>query len=407
MAISPVIVEWVVGGAYFVAGPVAWAIFGLGMIKGRQRMSLLKRPLPALPSLPPRVSLLIPAKDEAARIEQCLSSTLGQDYPDLQVIAIDDRSVDGTGAAMDEIAARDPRLKVLHITGSQPPEGWVGKTFALHTGIQQADGAWLCFIDSDVVIQPDAVRAAVATAELREFDMISLLPRMESGSFWEGLIVPLAGGAVGAMYMLPLTNYNEVPSIAFANGQFLCIRRTVYEKIGGHEAVRDRFCEDVEIARVMKRRGFRPRLAIGNDYAAVRMYSSFGAIVRGWARNFYAGSLGRPWRILGALAFLVVCCFSAVPAIVWGVWRQSHPVSVLGGIGWLATAGLHGLLMVVLLTLLYRSSGNRRRYALLFPLGMLLLAVIFCRALWMCMTHRVEWRGTQYRHRMNPVLTRG
>lgn len=407
MSLSPVTIEWLLGGLYVLVGPAAWLLFGFGMIKGRQRMSLLHRPLPDLPNPPPRVSLLIPAKDEGARIRNCLLTALQQDYPNLQVIAIDDRSVDQTGTVMDEIAKADPRLLAVHVGGDQPPPGWVGKTWALQTGMRHADGNWLVFVDSDVVLSADAVRAAVATAELREFDLISLLCRMESGSAWEELIVPLGGAATSAMYLLPLTNYNEVKSVAFASGMFICIRRSVYEAMGGHEAVRDRFCEDVEIARILKRRGYRPRLAIGNEYASVRMYNSVAGIFRGWSRNFYAGSLGRPWRILAALAFLLVSCFSVYAAAAWGIWRQVHPVNQWAGLGWLGAAAIHWALMTALLAQVYHWSGNRRFFALLFPLGGALLGAIFCRSLWICLTHRVEWRGTHYQHRMNPMLTRG
>jgi cellulose synthase/poly-beta-1,6-N-acetylglucosamine synthase-like glycosyltransferase len=386
--------EWILGAAYILLGPAAWALFGFGMIKGRQRMDLLQKPWPALPD-PPQVSIIIPAKDEGERIDSCLRSALAQDYPDFELIAIDDRSTDQTGRVMDEIALTNPRLRVIHIKEGSLPAGWLGKPFALHTAVAQAKGKWFCFVDSDVVLQPDVVSGTIAVAEYKRFDLMSLLPRLESGSFLESLIVPLGGAATSAMYMLPFTNYNE-SKVAFANGQYLCIRRDVYNAIGGHEAVHGTFSEDVQIARRVKGMGYRPRLSVGTDYAAVRMYSSTSAVFKGWARNFYGGSLGRPWRILAAIVFTLLCCFSAYAAIGWGIWRQIHPATPIGGLGWLTTGSVHLALMMLFLSLMYRWSGNRPALALLFPLGGGLLLVIFAKSLWLCATGNVEWRGTTY-----------
>jgi glycosyltransferase involved in cell wall biosynthesis len=386
--------EWILGGVYLLLGPGAWALFGFGMIKGRKRMDLLRKPLPALADLP-LVTILIPAKDEGERIRGCLRSALAQDYPQFEVIAVDDRSTDQTGSVMDEMASTDARLRVMHIKEGSLPTGWFGKSFALHNAVPSARGKWFCFVDSDVVLEPDVVSATIAVAEYKRFDLVSLLPRLESGSFWESLLVPLGGAATSAMYLLPFTNYNE-SKIAFANGQYLCVRRDVYEAVGGHEAVGGMFSEDVQIAKRVKKMGYRPRLSIGTDYAAVRMYSSPTAVFKGWARNFYAGSLGKPWRILAAIAFMLLCCFSAYAAIGWGVWRQVHPVTSVGGMGWLAAGAVHLILMTFFLSLMYRWSGNRPALALLFPLGGGLLLAIFGWSLWLCTRGKVEWRGTTY-----------
>jgi len=261
--------------------------------------------------------------------------------------------------------------------------------------VPSAKGKWFCFVDSDVVLEPNVLSATISVAEYKRFDLVSLLPRLESGSFWESLIVPLGGAATSAMYLLPFTNYNE-SKVAFANGQYLCIRRDVYDAVGGHEAVGGMFSEDVQIARRVKGMGYRPRLSVGTDYASVRMYSSPSAVFKGWARNFYAGSLGRPWRILAAIAFLFSCCFSAYGAIAWGVYRQLHPVTSIGGFGWLASGCIHLALMTWFLSLMYSWSGNRPILATLFPLGGGLMLAIFIHSLWLCTSGKVEWRGTTY-----------
>ncbi len=117
-----------------------------------------------MPSPPPRVTILVPAKDEGERIRDCLASALGQDYPNFGVVAVDDRSTDRTGAIMEEMAAGDSRLKVVHIREGELPEGWTGKNNALRRAVAQADGEWLLFFDSDVVLETDALRATLSAA---------------------------------------------------------------------------------------------------------------------------------------------------------------------------------------------------------------------------------------------------
>jgi glycosyltransferase involved in cell wall biosynthesis len=388
---------------YLLVGVGAWTVYGMAMFAGRRRMLLLHRPpIPYenAPPVPPRVTIMIPAKDEGERIRACIESALAQDYPHFDVITIDDRSTDNTGAVMDELAAKYPdRLRVIHIT-KPPAPGWTGKNNALHTAAGEAAGAWLLFVDSDVVLERDALSASMAVLLRKKFDMISLLPKLESHSVWESLLVPLAGAAASSMYMIALTNTQQ-SSTAFANGQFLMISRAAYDAIGRHEVVRDRYCEDVEIARLVKEKGMRPRVSWGNDFCAVRMYSSLPAIFRGWSRIYYAARVGSPWRVLAAAAFVIVCGFSAYAALGWGLYRLGDPTGNWPGpLAWLITAGAHLAVMTFLLATLYAWSGNPRRNALLFPIAGSMLLGIFARALKMCVTKKVEWRGTAYSHTM-------
>ena len=388
--------EWIVGFLHVLLGPFAWGVIVFLMFKGRERMLLVQHPLRDLPKHPSHVSVLIPAKDEEARIRDCIESALRQDYPDFEVIAINDRSEDSTGRLMDQLALENPRLKVIHVPFGNPPEGWTGKNNALQIGSTQAAGEWLLFVDSDVVLQAQALRATVAECIARDFDMMSLILRLESHGFWEGLLVPLAGGASSLMYLVALTNSNDWPGIAFGNGQFLCIRRTVYDAIQGHAAVRDKFCEDIALARLLKSRGYKPRISWGIDFAAVRMYSSFPAILRGWSRIFFAASDGRPWRCIAGIVFLIACGFSAYGALAWGVYRNFHPVHWVRGWLWIVSGGMHLAIMTYAIGAMYQWTGNHRRHAILFPLSGVMLIWIFVRAIAHCMTRRITWRGTHY-----------
>lgn len=388
--------EWILGGLYLLVGPFCWALFAFAMVKGRKRMRILVRPAPEVPQPPPSVSVLIPAKDEASQIEKCIRSVLAQDYPHFNIIVIDDRSTDGTGEILDRMAAADARLKIVHLQEGSLPPGWGGKSFALHSGLEQARGDWLLFVDADVLLEPDVMQATIAWAIARKFDLISLLPTFVSGTFAEGLLQPLAGAATSAMFVIALTNSNEWPKTAFANGQYLMVRRDAYEAVGGHEAIRGTLSEDVAIARKLKIAGFRPRLGWGDSWATVRMYVGLNAIFRGWSRNFYVGSLGKPWRILALMAFLLCCCWSVFAGLSWGVYRFVHPVDFLHGLGWIGTGVAHYVAMTVTVGLMYFWAGEPVWYALLFPIGVAFLLLVSLKSLWICLTGKVIWRGTQY-----------
>lgn len=405
--------ELIALSVYGALGPQMWTLYGMALTAGRRKMLLMKHPPQPLKGEPPPVTILVPAKDEGARIRGCLESCLGQDYPNFDVIAINDRSTDNTGAVMDQVAVTDPRLHVLHIT-EPPAPGWTGKNNALFRGAKQASGDWLLFVDSDVILEREALDVSMSVVRRKEFDMLSLLPRLESHSLWEGLLIPLAGGAASTMYMIALSNKEHLVKQAFANGQFMLMSRQSYDAIGGHESVRDRYCEDVEIARLMKLQGLRPRVSWGNEYCSVRMYSSLGGIIRGWSRIYYAARVGSPWRVLAALAVVLFCCLSVYPALGWGVYRTLHPLPLSAGwygyllhwwLGpfWLFTAATHWVLMTRALARIYKWSGNSALNALGFPLAGPLLCYIFLRALKMCITRKVEWRGTAYSHVMQEI----
>jgi hypothetical protein len=170
--------------------------------------------------------------------------------------------------------------------------------------------------------------------------------------------------------------------------------------------VKDQFTEDVELARLMKSLGYRVRLATGNDYAAVRMYSSLAAIVRGWGRSFYAAGYGSPWRILLAAAF-VALSFAVYMVPLWGMHRMTHPINRFAGDGWFIAAAVQFAAMTAALMFFYAWTGNRKLYALLYPLGGGMLLRVFAKSLSMCATGKVEWRGTNYSHRVNATCDAG
>jgi chlorobactene glucosyltransferase len=393
--------EYSAYAAYCLVGPLMWVLAIIGMYQTQKRMSLVKQPRDPVPQPYPPVTILIPAKDEGGRIGDCLRSALAQDYPNFNVIAIDDRSADNTGAAMDELARQDSRLMALHIT--ELPDGWTGKCNALHQGAQRANGQWLLCVDSDVVLDPDALSATLGLAIKKKYGLVSLLPRMESQTVWEEMLVPLAGAAVTALFTAAWTNTNHRPRTAFANGQYMLMRRDAYDSVGGHSAVRDQYCEDMALGRLFKRNELRPRVSWGTDLCSVRMYDSFSKIMRGWSRIFYAAATGSPWRSLLGIAFVLFCCYSVFPALAYGLYCSNR---LIGDV-WIGSAVLHWALMTVQIGIMYHWTLNPRRYALVFPITAILLMTIFAKSIWMCLTKRVEWRGTSYKHAIDRSVVTG
>src|SRR6185437_3848784 len=213
----------------------------------------------------PKVAVIVPARNEAANIGRCVESLSAQDYPPdrLALIVVDDDSSDDTAAIVTTLARRDPRIILRH-TPPLPP-GWKGKVHAccVGTAAAPADAQWLCFLDADMRAAPRAIASAVAAASDRKLDLLTLAPRHELKSFAERLMLPCGLYLLGFYQNLGKIQAPQSDQVV-ATGQFMLIRRTAYEAIGGHAPVRGAICEDVELALLMKRSGYRVLLMDGN-----------------------------------------------------------------------------------------------------------------------------------------------
>ena len=263
----------------------------------------LLRPLAPAPPPPDaeEVTVIVPARNEAHQIAICLRSLLAQEWPRLRVVCVDDRSEDATYA--EASAIRDPRLTVVH--GEELPPGWLGKNHANAQGVERAGAAtWLLFTDADTEHAPGALPAAMAAAREHRADLFTLLTDLRTGSFWEHALLTHVLGAVIAAF--PLRKVNDPRSrVAIANGQYILIRRAVYESVGGHAAIRDRVADDLELARLVKGGGYALRADVGGALVAVRMYTSFREIWWGFVKNASAGA-GGPLRALGGVLLMAI-----------------------------------------------------------------------------------------------------
>ncbi len=345
-------------------------------------------PAPAPPDAPlPRLTLLVAGKDEEPNIERCLRSILAQDYPDLQVIAINDRSADRTGEIIDRLAAHDPHLTPIHVEHVR--DGWFGKNNAMREGMQRATGEFLCFTDADCTFDsPKLLAAAVRFAQRGAIDFLSVLPRLEASSFWERVVQPPAGALL--VFWFPPTRVNNPKShVAYANGAFMLMTRAAYDRLGGHEFAKATLNEDMHLARRAKSIGLRLRVIRNRDLYRVRMYTGLAQIWRGWSRIFY-GCFGTFPRLLVTLLFLSV--FSLSPYL-------SLALSPVAGAdaAWIAAAAAFAIAaQQSILWRFYRLSGLAPAWALTYPLGGALCLCMILNAMRRLGRTRTTWRGTTY-----------
>ena len=237
----------------------------------------------------PALSMLVAGKDEEANIGRCVEGLLRQNYPRLQVIVINDRSGDRTGAIIDDFATRDLRFRAVHV--KELPAGWFGKNNAMAQGVKEATGEWLCFSDADCAYDSTMLLASAVRLAIREkIDFLSVLPKLEAGTIWERIVQPVAGAIMVFWYPPQKVNSDRYPH-AYANGAFMLMSRAAYDRLGGQEPVKATLNEDMHLARRAKELGLRLRVIRGDTLYRVRMYVGLLQIWRGWSRIFY-GCLG-------------------------------------------------------------------------------------------------------------------
>ncbi|HMR64352.1 MAG TPA: glycosyltransferase family 2 protein [Anaerolineae bacterium] len=337
----------------------------------------------------PLVSILIPARNEAAVIGSTVRRLLAQSYPNFEVIILDDQSTDGTAEQACRAGQNDSRLQVVPGTGLPP--GWLGKNWACAQLARRARGEWLVFADAEVQWAPEALTGLLAEIERSRAEVITVWPTQQTEGWSERLVVPLMALAIVGYLPLPLVHYTAWPSLAAANGQCLAFHRAAYERVGGHASVRGEVLEDVLLARRAKAAGLRLRMADGGGLIGCRMYRSWSAVREGFAKNVLAG-YGHSipflllatifhWLVfLGPWVWLVSGSFGVrVPRWPW--W----PLSLVG-----LGVGVRGLTAAV----------TRQRWldALLMPVSVLLMTIIAAQSVyWQLRYGGPQWKGRTVR----------
>jgi cellulose synthase/poly-beta-1,6-N-acetylglucosamine synthase-like glycosyltransferase len=279
------------------------------------------RPSPEPAAQFPKVSVIVPAYNEAENIWDCAIAILEStplSVDNLEVLIVDDRSTDDTKAIAQTLQQHlnDPRLKILAGQPRPTNQYWAGKNWACAQAVQIATGDFLLFIDADVRLKPGAIETAIATAETEKIDLFTCMPALVCECFAEWLVQPLMFNHLAVCFDFTAVNDSSKTDSAFAGGPFMLFRRSGYEKIGGHEAVAGEIVEDVELARRIKRAGLKLGLYSGSNLASVRMYRSWNALWEGWTKNLYLGA-NRSW---GLMVYMAAIMFFIYPMPWIGVF---------------------------------------------------------------------------------------
>ena len=344
----------------------------------------------------PLISVLIPARDEAARIGACMVGLADQSYRNFELLVVDDHSTDATAAIVRGYATHLPALEI--VPSAALPDGWAGKCWACWQAAGSARGDWLLFLDADVAPRPELLAALVARAEARSLDLLTLMPLQQLGSLAERVVMPVFFALLYGLYPLDQVNNPRSP-VAFANGPCLLIRREVYFAIGGHQAVRASILEDTELGRIVKAAGYRLEAAAAPDLIAARMYDGWPSLAEGLGKNAVAGYRSGGTRSGWAGARLALVAFLPWYVLLAGAaLALARPGSVSG-----AVLLLHGVLLAALALACWGWLAHRRYrlapwWGALFPIGVAIYFWLAARALLRLRSGRgVVWKGRRFK----------
>ena len=333
----------------------------------------------------PRVSVLLLARNEESNIRPCVQSLLAQDYPDFEVLVLNDASSDRTEQFLAEMAAGDDRLRVLR--GEPLPPDWLGKHWACHQLAQAASGELFLFTDADTRHGPQALRDAVAALQAEKADLLVVLPQEEAVTWSENLIIPLLFWVFLSFVPLVLATRLRASFLSAAIGQYMLFRRPAYEQCGGHAAIRKHVADDVALGRRIKRCGFRWFLVDGSRQVRCRMYQNFRQVFEGFSKNLFAAFDYRLPLFVFVWTWLLLVAWEPPVVLVLGL--AGVPLGAFSP--WLAGAAF------LEFTVLWGLACARFRYplylALLHPLSILLMSVIAARSLYLALTGRATWSG--------------
>jgi GT2 family glycosyltransferase len=359
--------------ALFTSIAFLWIVQGIRAGFGMARLPWLSDVTPIPSSEAPLISIIFAARDEAEKLPAAIATLLAQDYPRFEVMAVNDRSTDQTPAILQEFARTSRKLIVTDIA-SLPP-GWLGKPYALVAGFEKSQGDWLVFTDADVHFTPDVLRRAIALAAERQWDHLTLLTSVEMRGFWETAAISYFG--LGFIFgNEPWLASNPRSARYVGVGAFQLVRRTAYEKSGGHARLRMDVIEDMKLGKLMKMAGFRSGVAVAQDMVRVRWHSGVHNVIRGVTKNMFAAVHYNPFFAVAAMMLSVT--MSILP--FFGLAFASGWARVFAGIAAGAAVLIHAAMIW--------STDASPLYGLTHPLG----ALLFC---WMIGRSAIAtlWRG--------------
>ena len=391
---------------YFILSTVfcIGGIFIIHWLHNQYQMDIVVEQTPP-PQDAPLISVCIPARNEERNIRACVEAILNQDYPNIEIFVLDDRSTDSTHTILRTLESdrllsglkgQAPSLQI--ISGSDLPKGWAGKPHALFQASAVARGEWLCFVDADTFLSPETLSSCYAKALETKADMFTIMTFQILGSFWEKTVMPLVMTALSVGFSPRKVN-DPNSKDAIANGQFILIKRSVYDAVGGHAGVKDNIVEDKAISEQVKWNGYRLIVADGMQLVRTRMYTSLPEMWEGWTKNIFLGLRDQPSLIVLGIfgAFLAVTTTLFLP--VWpllGIYWYLHKG------GWMAATVISQSLLLWTFLIYARvhvatKMGISPWYAFTAPLGAGIFGSMMFASTWKVLSGQgVSWRGRTY-----------
>jgi glycosyltransferase involved in cell wall biosynthesis len=351
-------------------------IFGFSKIKNLSKQRVLaKGQLPAL-------SIILSALNEERDIEQALLTLINLDYPQLEIIAINDRSTDKTPEILDRLQAEHPRLKVCHIT--ELPAGWFGKNHALHLGAKIASGEWLLFTDADVNMRADTLTKSMSYVLDHKLDHLTIYENHQRHSFWLKILL-LGLYITYSIHQKPWRISYAWSKRSLGHGAFNLVNKHAYQQCGGHAAIAMECLDDLKLGSLLKSHGFRQNTVDGRDFVEREWYTSLSAMVNGMKKNSFAYY---NYRIIPA-------CRDAVLALLFYVWPVLAAVCFNGPIRSLNLVNI-GLTFFISICVAQQFR-LKKRYAIFYPVAIsILIYTVFNSLASICKDKGVTWRGTYY-----------
>jgi hypothetical protein len=360
----------------------AWAwIASLGL-RARRALARLDR-VPA-PRTLPSLSVVVPCRDEARGVEAAVRSLLAQEVSELEIVAVDDRSGDGTGEILDRVAAEDPRLAVVHVRAL--PGGWLGKTHACHVGAQRARGEWILFTDGDVVFAPGALARALGHAGDLGVHHLAAIPWFVAPGLWERAFVTLfatLGASVTRVFELARPGTRGFLGV----GAFNLVRRDAYDAVGGHGRLALEVVDDVKLGLLLRRSGVPQAAVFSGGLVSVRWQQGLLPSMLGLVKNAFAGT---EYRLSLAAAAAVAVAFLGAGPVVAVLLGPSPAIRGLGLAAFALGAAAHGAVARRV------AAGSGLEGLLFSPCALLLAAVLVASAAAARLRGAVVWRGTRY-----------
>ncbi len=361
---------------------LAWMITAIRAWRGMSGLPKLREVTPLRDKECPGVSILIAARNEAAKLPQSLPTILAQDYPRYELIVVDDRSRDATPQILHEFAQKHKNLQVIHVTDL--PAGWIGKPHAITKGYQQASGEWLVFTDADVRFTPDVLRRVMAVAKEKDWEYLNILPHLELVGFWEKTVLSF-WALSSILWLEPWRVSNPRSRRYFGFGALQALRRNAYEAIGTHRRLAMEVVDDIKLAKVAKQAGLRSGVAVAGDKVLLRYCEGLENIVRSISKSAFAACDYRVGLIAGGVIANLVFHVSPFVAVIFatGVPRALAAAAVL------SILVLHGRgLIAVRVSPLYTPT---------YPLGAAVFCYIFLHSMIVTLWRGgVLWRDTFY-----------